>query len=77
MTSSFVIFHDYSIIQPTYPSPKGEGFADPLSGTLNARREEYRLAIIAALNHMHSNAWHDHPWPSRHGRTPLRRGLTP
>ena len=37
VATSFVIFHDYSIIQPTYPSPKGEGFTDPLSGTLKRK----------------------------------------
>ena len=46
MTSSFVIFHDYSIIQPTYPSPKGEGFADPLSGTLNFHYEYKNMKPI-------------------------------
>ncbi len=29
-----------------------------------------------ALNHVHGNPWHYHPWPSRHDRTPLRREVT-
>ena len=51
VTSSFVIFHDYSIFQPTYPSPKGEGFADPLSGTLNSslRPASISLSLVQAL----------------------------
>ncbi len=34
MAASLVIFHLLSLNQPTYPSPKGEGFTDPLWGTL-------------------------------------------
>jgi hypothetical protein len=38
MTAAFVGFHRTSLYHPTYPSPEGEGFTDPLSGTLNKQR---------------------------------------
>ena len=50
VATSFVVFHPYSIIQPTFPSPKGEGFTDPLSGTLKpADRDEYLYNAVAEI----------------------------